>query len=175
MLLRTPTPATDAIMWFHSQTLVPITWKHVLILWMRTLYYVHQLWINSWKYVVYKYCCIHDHLPFSRPPSPPSPPSLPSLLLQSCVQIIVGGCRYYVCDVKPEGVVTIVNVMAHLVQLYPNHFAQVIPDFLSIVIKNLLKEEVHNILYARCILNFCFPSNLASYCSIMYNVMLHRP
>ena len=55
------------------------------------------------------------------------------------------GCRYYVCDVKPEGVVTIVNVMAHLVQLYPNHFAQVIPDFLSIVIKNLLKEEVHNI------------------------------
>lgn len=48
------------------------------------------------------------------------------------------------CDVKPEGVVSIVNVLAHLVQLYPNHFAQVIPDFLSIVIKNLLKEEVHN-------------------------------
>jgi hypothetical protein len=71
----------------------------------------------------------------------------------------VGGCRYYVCDVKPEGVVTIVNVLAHLVQLYPNHFPQVIPDFLSIVVKNLLKEEVHNI-HHTCTVYICFPCNL---------------
>lgn len=51
------------------------------------------------------------------------------------------------CDVKPQGVVTIVNVMAHLVQVYPNHFPQVIAEFLTTVIKNLLKEEV-----CRCVI-----------------------
>ena len=71
--------------------------------------------------------------------------SLSLSALQSCSEVVVGGCQYYVCDIKPEGVVTIVNVMAHLVQVYSNHFAQVIPDFLSTVIKNLLKEEVYTI------------------------------
>ena len=84
-------------------------------------------------------------LPPSFSPFLPLSPALslpPSLSLQSCADIIVGGCQYYVCDVKPGGVVTIVNVMARLVQIYPNHFAQVIPNLLSTVIKNLLKEEV---------------------------------
>lgn len=79
--------------------------------------------------------------PSTHPPSSHAHTLLPSL--QSCAEIIVHGCQYYVCDVKPEGVVTIVNVMAHLVQIYPNHFPQIIPDFLTTVIKNLLKEEVN--------------------------------
>lgn len=71
--------------------------------------------------------------------------SFPSCLLsilQSCAEVIVQGCQYYVCDVKPEGVVTIVNVMARVVQVYPNHFPHIIRDFLATIIKNLLKEEV---------------------------------
>lgn len=39
--------ATDAIVWSHSQTLVPIIWKHVLTSWMHTLYCVRQIQINS--------------------------------------------------------------------------------------------------------------------------------
>lgn len=67
---------------------------------------------------------------------------LDHLSLQLCGQVIVHACQAYICDVKPQGVVTIVKVMEHIAQLYPSHFPVLLQPLLPTVLRKLIHEEV---------------------------------
>ncbi len=51
-------------------------------------------------------------------------------------------CRYYLCDVKPEGVVLIVRLVSRVVQLYSSHSPGMVEPLLPTILRKLLEEEV---------------------------------
>ena len=63
-------------------------------------------------------------------------------MLQLCGEVIIKGCRDYLCEVKAECVVIIVKVMEHIAQLYPAHFPMLLQPLLPTVLRNLIEEEV---------------------------------
>ena len=51
-------------------------------------------------------------------------------------------CQSYLREVKSEGVIIIVRVLEHLVQLYPSHVPSLMPSILPNILTDLLDEEV---------------------------------
>lgn len=51
-------------------------------------------------------------------------------------------CQYYLCDVKPEGVVLIVRLVSCVVQLYSSHSPAMVEPLLPTILRKLLEEEV---------------------------------
>lgn len=51
-------------------------------------------------------------------------------------------CEYYLCDVKPEGVVLIVKLVSRVVQLYSSHSPAMVEPLLPTILRKLLEEEV---------------------------------
>ena len=56
--------------------------------------------------------------------------------------MVLRTCQYYLCDVKPEGVTYLVNLLSRVVQLYPTHSPVVMEPLLPIILRKLLEEEV---------------------------------
>lgn len=54
----------------------------------------------------------------------------------------MAGCRYYLCDVKPEGVVSIIKVITQMARVFPKHLAQLVQPLLPMVLKKFLEEDV---------------------------------
>ena len=54
----------------------------------------------------------------------------------------MAGCRYYLCDVKPEGVVSITKVISQMARVFPKHLAQFVQPLLPMVLRKFLDEEV---------------------------------
>lgn len=62
--------------------------------------------------------------------------------LQSCSEVVVRACQYYISDVKPEGVVVIINLISHVVELYPTHSPAIVEPLLPVVLRKLIEEQV---------------------------------
>ncbi len=54
----------------------------------------------------------------------------------------MAGCRYYLCDVKPEGVVSITKVISQMARVFPKHMAQLVQPLLPMVLRKLMDEDV---------------------------------
>ena len=62
--------------------------------------------------------------------------------MQSCSDVVMRACQYYLCDVKSEGVVLIVKLMSRVMQLYSTNAPALIQPLLPTILRKLLEEEV---------------------------------
>ena len=62
--------------------------------------------------------------------------------VQSCSDVVIRACQYYLCDVKPEGVALIVRLVSRVVQLYSSHSPAMVEPLLPTILRKLLEEEV---------------------------------
>ena len=58
----------------------------------------------------------------------------------------MAGCRYYLCDVKPTGVVAITVVISQMARVFPKQMAQLIEPLLPMVLRKLLQEDVGGVI-----------------------------
>ena len=68
--------------------------------------------------------------------------------VQSCSEVVMRACQYYMCDVKPEGVVIIVNLIARVVELYPSHCPVFVQPLLPVVLRKLIEDPVSDLFLA---------------------------
>lgn len=66
--------------------------------------------------------------------------------MQSCSEVVVRACKYYLCDVKPDGVTYIVNLISRVVKIYSAHTPAILEPLLPVVLRKLLEEEVWSLL-----------------------------
>ncbi len=83
--------------------------------------------------------------------------------IQLCAEIAVAGCRYYLCDVKPEGVVSIIKVVTQMARVFPKHLAQLVQPVLPTVLKKFLEEDVSVCLIVFTAYNFMHANNYCMY------------
>lgn len=67
--------------------------------------------------------------------------SQPSLFMQHCSEVVIKACRCYLCDVKPQCVMTILNVVEKAVLIYPQYLQQLMTPLLPTILKCLLDED----------------------------------
>ena len=72
-------------------------------------------------------------------------------------------CRSYIREVKSEGVVIIVGILEHVVQLYPSHMPTLLLPLLPNLLSDTMEEVVWNTplsLLHRCFKPVCNPVGL---------------
>lgn len=86
----------------------------------------------------------------------------PQYYAESCNEVVLRACQYYLCDVKPDGVVLIVQLVASVVRLHPACSTTILDALLPTVLRKLLEEED-------------YPPTTSAYLTLVARVLVHQP